>query len=197
MILVLFPVVLLLKKIEVDKDNTYYSSQDGVLYNKDQTELIILPIANNNYNIPLTVTRIGDSAFERNAMTEISLPDSVSYIGKSAFCFCDKLESIEIPKGVTEISYLTFFQCKGLNKVTLPLSVKVISGLAFSSCTNLKNITYNGTKADWYQIKLKNLWNAGCPEITVTCTAEPGDNKTLTIKTYLAQVLIFDRYTRL
>lgn len=150
-----------LKTIKVAEDNTYYYSQDGVVYNKDKTELVIHPIANTNYNIPKTVTRIGNNAFEKNTMKDVTLPDSVTYIGKSAFGNCQTLATIIIPS-----------------------SVKVIDNWAFTYCYELENITYNGTKADWNKIQLRLDWNEGCKEITVTCTAEPGNNKTITIDAY-------------
>lgn len=144
--------------IEVDKDNTYYSSQDGVVYNKDKTELVIHPIANDNYTFPETVTRIGNNAFNSNTMTEITIPNSITNIESGAFT-----------------------NCKALAAVTILSNIKVIKGWTLAYCTNLTTITYNGTIADWNKIQLMLNWNAGCKEITVTCTKEIGENKNITI----------------
>ena len=50
--------------ISVDANNPNYSSIDGVLYNKEQTQLIYCPIRKSgNFNIPSSVTTIGEDAF--------------------------------------------------------------------------------------------------------------------------------------
>ncbi len=54
-----------LKEIIVDKDNPVYSSRDGVLFNKDRTELLYYPDGRElqEYTIPETVSEISDNAF--------------------------------------------------------------------------------------------------------------------------------------
>ena len=57
-----------LAEIDVDPLNPVYSSADGVLFNKAQTELIRYPPAKaGKYWIPSSVTTIGELAFESNA----------------------------------------------------------------------------------------------------------------------------------
>lgn len=59
--------------------------------------------------IPDSVTEIGDSAFTRcGSLTRVTIPQSVTVIGESAFQWCDKLASIVIPQGVREIQAMTF-----------------------------------------------------------------------------------------
>ncbi len=72
------------ENLTVDADNPYYSSEDGVLFNKDKTTLIYYPIG--------------------NARESYTIPDSVTTIGKYAFNNCGKSpESVIIPKSVTTI----------------------------------------------------------------------------------------------
>ncbi len=69
-----------LKSIDVDKDNQYYSSVDGVLFNKDKTELIQYPLGKSEktYNVPNGVTTIGSYAFyDYKNLTKITIPKSV------------------------------------------------------------------------------------------------------------------------
>lgn len=76
-----------LKHIIVADDNPTYSSLDGVLYNKKQTEIIYVPrTKNGEIVIPDGVTSIGDSAFcDCSSLTSIIIPDSVTSIGNYAF----------------------------------------------------------------------------------------------------------------
>lgn len=54
-----------LTKISVDSENAYYSDINGVLFNKDKTEMIAYPEGNTseNHTIPSTVKKIADNAF--------------------------------------------------------------------------------------------------------------------------------------
>ena len=54
-----------LTSIVVDASNTVYSSQDGVLYDKELTVLILYPLGKSGgFTIPTSVTSIGNGAFQ-------------------------------------------------------------------------------------------------------------------------------------
>ncbi|MDD5923393.1 MAG: leucine-rich repeat protein [Clostridia bacterium] len=100
-----------LESIQVGANNTIYSSDNGVLLNKDNTIIICYPPAKTEttYSMPTTVTRIGDYAFECcNNLTSITFPDNVTRIGNYAFYGCEGLASITIPDSVTSIGYDAF-----------------------------------------------------------------------------------------
>lgn len=101
----------LLTSINVSKDNSQYSSVNGVLFNKDKTVLIQYPIGENNtsYEIPNSIKRIEDSAFFGcTSLTSIIIPNSVTEIGTFAFYGCNSLTSITISNGVTRIGRYAF-----------------------------------------------------------------------------------------
>ena len=102
-----------LASINASADNKYYSSQDGVLFNKDKTELVCCPEGKTGaYIIPSSVTSIGNYAFrDCSSLTSITIPDSVTSIGEGAFWFCSSLTSITIPDSVTSIGYMAFDCC--------------------------------------------------------------------------------------
>ena len=92
--------------------------------------------------IPDSVTSIGDSAFSGcRSLTDITIPDSVTSIGCEAFYNCSSLTNITIPDGVTSIEYGTFYDCSSLTNITIPDSVTSIECEAFYNCSSLTNIT--------------------------------------------------------
>ena len=83
-----------LSTLFVSENNPYYASQDGILYNKDKTELIICPEGNRSFTIPSEVIRIRERAFENNGIAGIFIPSGVTVIGDSAFSCCESLKHI-------------------------------------------------------------------------------------------------------
>ena len=133
-----------LTAINVAEANKFYSSVDGVLFNKDKTELICYPPSkvDDSYSIPNSVTSIGASAFIYcSNLTNITLPKGVTSIGDGAFKDCSSLTSITIPFGVTSIRNSTFYGCSSLTSITIPNGVTSIGDSAFSGCTSLTSIT--------------------------------------------------------
>lgn len=79
-----------LKNIEVDSRNISYSSEEGVLYNKEKTSLLLLCYPNgkkeNTFTIPDSVQHIGHRAFYRHEyLTNITIPQTVTDIDSIAF----------------------------------------------------------------------------------------------------------------
>lgn len=108
-----------LTEINIDDDNPQYSSEDGMLYNKDKTQLIRCPIAKKNVTIPDSVTEISGSAFSSCCnLTEIKIPDGVQVIKSLTFRDCS-LTKLYISKGVTEIKECAFFYCPNLTSITV------------------------------------------------------------------------------
>ena len=131
-------------EIEVETDNKFYSSDKGVLFNKNKTEIICYPagIKDTIYLIPSSVTSIGKRAFQNcSNLINIKIPDRVSYIGSIAFADCTSLTSITIPNSVTSLGNSAFSGCASLTSITIPDSVTSISGGAFGNCTSLTSIT--------------------------------------------------------
>ncbi len=116
----LFPFCSNLSSINVNTSNASFSSDNGVLFNKDKTELIAYPPGKEGdySSIPVSVTTIGNSAFTTcTKLTAITLPDTVTTIGESAFYACTGLTSIDIPENVATIGDLAFFVCSSLTAI--------------------------------------------------------------------------------
>ncbi len=172
-----------LETITVDSDNEYYSNDEfGVLFNKEKTTLIQYPSNNSrtNYNVPDSVTKIGNGAFyhctnltsvtipdnvtligndafsECTSLTNIIIPNGVTSIGSYAFYNCDSLASITIPDGVTSIGSYAFYDCDSLTSITIPDGVTSIDWCAFECCDSLNNVYYSGTEEQWNNITINS-----------------------------------------
>ena len=86
-----------LENITVSPENKTYSSVDGVLFNKDKSELSAYPIGN-----------------KRSSYT---IPDGVEKIGKKAFYGCRYIESLTIPVSVAEIEASALGNCYDIRAV--------------------------------------------------------------------------------
>jgi len=95
------------KEIIVGSDNTIYSSENGILYNKDKTKLIYCPkkFAGEKIVIPNSVTSIENGAFSGCAnLTEITIPGGIGNV-ESVISNCDKLSLIYCEKGSSAEKY--------------------------------------------------------------------------------------------
>lgn len=91
--------------------------------------------------IPNSIEYIGGSAFSKcKNLTSVTIPGSVKKIGKWAFEGCSGLTSIELQDGVSEIGDKAFENCSSLTSVTIPSSVTSIGVDVFKGCNNLKTI---------------------------------------------------------
>jgi len=131
-----------LENITVSKKNNAYIDINGVLFNKDCTELLSFPGGRKGeYIISDSVIKIDDYAFsDCEGLTNITIPDSVTKIGEGAFEACRGLTSIKIPNNVTWIWDLTFQCCSGLTSITIPDGVIDIGMDAFYNCSGLTSI---------------------------------------------------------
>ena len=155
-----------LDEITVDENNTVYSSENGVLYNKDKTELLKYPCDKyeESFTIPATVKKIAPYAFENayyldtvaisesveeiaeyafysTELSSITIPANVKTIGESAFENCWFMSNLIIENGVTAIGNNAFAECQRLSSVSIPESLTAISDRMFFNCYNLKTVT--------------------------------------------------------
>ena len=118
--------------------NTFYFDETtGTItkYNESDT-VVVIPSKING----VTVETIGHGAFERSAVTSVTIPDSVTAILDRAFANCFQLTNISIPNSVTSIDFSAFEHCTSLKSITLPSSLRNISMFLFHNCSQLTTI---------------------------------------------------------
>ena len=114
--------------IRVSEDNPVFASENGILYDKGKTELLVYPLGK----------------------TELpKLPESLKRIGNYAFADCESLTYIELPQGVESIGYWAFRNCGNLETIKLPESLRRIGEEAFDFCSNLKQVYYPKDMTWW------------------------------------------------
>lgn len=134
-----------LTAINVSEDNPYLSSQDGVLFDKEKTELIAYPIGKNtnNYSIPDTVQHINRYSFYECNLESLEIPSTVTTIWPNAFAYSSNLISVVFPEGVKKICGEAFIGCTSLKSITIPSSATNIINGAFSQCTSLERVAFS------------------------------------------------------
>ena len=137
-----------LKKITVNSANKQYASADGILFNKQKTQLLCYPSGktNSSYTVPAGTEMIMRGGFyEARNLTEITIPDGVKLGGKEVFYGSQALKKITLPADLEEIPDETFAICRGLPEISIPKSVKKIGLWAFHADTSLKTIIFKST----------------------------------------------------
>ncbi|MFR9546263.1 MAG: leucine-rich repeat domain-containing protein [Rikenellaceae bacterium] len=130
---------------EIINHSPNFIFENGVLYNADKTELIMVferAIESDDFTAE-TVVKIRDFAFSSCDNLEIiELPESVREIGSHAFYAMQSLQSVSIPDGVTTIRESTFALCPELTHIDLPDTVTAIEPDAFLYCEKLTECDY-------------------------------------------------------
>jgi hypothetical protein len=100
---------------------------------------------------PFMVINIGDSveripdyfAFDKNLLTSISVPNSVTEIGNNAFDSCSALTSVILGDGLSTLPANAFANCNDILYITLGSGFASLPANAFSHCLLLQGVTSN------------------------------------------------------
>lgn len=123
-----------LKDIEVSEANSNYSSDNGVLLNAQQTNIVWFPMGKQGeYSLPSTITSIGNYAFKECSIETFILPDNMKKIGQGAF-MDSKVKEVKLPANLKRIPTSTFQGCKQLKVVRIGSKTEAISDYAFDLC---------------------------------------------------------------
>ena len=132
-----------LDNITVDNENKVYTGKEGVLFNKEGTELLIYPAAKAGfYQVPDGITRIREGAFAGASRLEnIKFADTLTEIEGYAFSECTSLNAPALPAGLTTIGENAFEYCVSFEgEITVPKNVISVGRFSFYMDYDLKKI---------------------------------------------------------
>lgn len=164
-----------LTSLTVDNANTAYSSDNNIIYNKEQTLLVAaMSTYSGHLDLPGTVTEIGENAFvECDGLTSINL-GNVTTIHDYAFFDCKGLKSITLPESVEKLGTGAFFNCTNLTTLKMNDKLREMGERAFMRCISLNDIEFAGDN-----LKIGNHAFESCKNMSIgdisDCVSEIGD----------------------
>lgn len=132
----------------ISGDNTAYTAEEGIIYNKAKTQLVIYPPAcTGSFTFPEGVTSTADYAFFGSSVETVTIPANLS-LGKNAFMnsaltqvsFADGFNKTSLPERA--------FAGTAITSITIPASVTVLGANFFSDCTNLSSVIFEACEAE-------------------------------------------------
>jgi len=117
-----------------------------------------------------TLDSIGDFAFSTCAFSEITIPDSVTYLGLNAFEKCGQLKKATIGTGLTTVGKLVFSSCPVLSEVEVKEGNLLLAPGMFDKCESLKTFTIPSTTVKFIELFKGNPYietvTINCPTIS-------------------------------
>lgn len=151
-----------LENIFVDSDNQNFSDKEGVLFDKDESELLRFPTGRiNEYTIPDGTQTIGEFAFaESKRIVKIITSESMKTIRGCAFYNCDRLADVDASSSVTldHIEGNAFSGCSGLKRLTINCAIPPYVGEdSFSFSGNRVKVIVPGNAEVMYKTEWAGL----------------------------------------
>lgn len=119
------------------------SAEGNVVYSG--TTVVGCAPDNTSFTIRNTTSEIADEAFRGSVFTSLSLPNSITRIGYSAFYYCTAWnQSVDLSSmtGLTTIGDKAFSNCKAITGVSFPTSLTTIPSQCFKGDLALTNVNF-------------------------------------------------------
>lgn len=130
-----------LSVMDIPADNPAFKCDNGILYDRRMTKLIWYPEGKTEetFQVPSTVTAIGEYAFFSSRLQHIELPLSVKNIGQEAFA-SSAIRSMVLPDNISLIPHACFQHCLQLQSLTLGAATAYLSEYCFEGCSSLQHL---------------------------------------------------------
>lgn len=135
-----------LNDIKIENENPNFRITGNVLYSYDYLNLIYVP---SNYSGSLIINeqtqKVCDFAlYGTKFLTSVTFPNSLSYIGDSAFKDCKNLEKVIFNSAKSyKISNYAFSGCEKIKQIQFATGLESIGKESFRDCKNIENIVFN------------------------------------------------------
>ena len=93
-----------------------------------------------------TVVGIEEQAFRGSSITSLIMPNTITTIGKSCFCYCYNLNPVILSENISELPSESFYEC-AIKTIDFPEGLKTIREKAFKRCYSLRSVDLHGITA--------------------------------------------------
>lgn len=118
----------------------HFVMENNVLYNSDKSRVIAYCGTDEEISLPNSVTEIGRSAFSHSSLKKIVFPDNLIRVRSNAFYYSQKLQEVVMNDALQHIEGYTFCGCLQLSKITFSHKLTSISTTTFCECSSLKEV---------------------------------------------------------
>lgn len=156
-----------------------------------------------NLEIPNGVTYIGEAAFYKAGIENLTISSSVNTIYQAAFSRCSSLENITMEEGLQILTDEAFSYCSALENVKLPGTISFYGLDIFKGCTNISVIKVNRERENTsleqalekaapketliiYKGEDDNIYSITTDEPNITIPSESYKNQKITVKSKIA-----------
>ena len=140
-----------LRVLRAHPDNTVFDSRNNcnaIIETKSNTIIQ----GTNSTTIPISVKRIGNSAFaECKKIESIEIPDSVWSVGDSAFVDCISLRELELPSSINTIGENAIMHCASLDYIVINSKITGFNVNTLEDCEKLNSILVNSNVYNYYE----------------------------------------------
>ena len=96
-----------------------------------------------NDDLHYRVVAVGDSAFFADTIIQtLNISEGVEFLSSFSFSRCSRLHTVSLPLSLTAMGRHTFGECPNLQHIVLPDGVKRIANYAFINCPSLTSINF-------------------------------------------------------
>lgn len=127
--------------LEYEKEGNAYT-----VVGVGEETVVVIPAEYQGLPVTKIQGRNGTGAFARKAITSVSVPDTVTVIGKNSFYNCTELVTVEISEhsALTEVDNNAFSGCRQLASFYLPRSATTLGDSVFNNCASIDFIRRRG-----------------------------------------------------
>jgi hypothetical protein len=140
-----------LDHIVVHPANSFYTSIEGVVFDRSLAEVIQFPPGRaGSYDVLSSVTNIAREAFRGcRRLASIAIPEGVALIDHYAFSDCTALTRLNLPSSVRIVGDYAFRGCSELSVTYIPRHITSIGYGSFSECIALRSVFFLGDEPQW------------------------------------------------
>lgn len=135
--------------IKNGKLTQYCGNEETVTVPDGVTEICARAFENNvnlkSLYVPQSVQYVGESAFMNCSSLKSAVMDGVRCIGARAFCGCSSLINIPLPKTVEMVYFMAFCDCRSIREIKLIGDLRGIDEGTFRGCTSLYRVSLSSS----------------------------------------------------